>query len=129
MCRVTEKLGADMTETERTALMKIAAEMRCALTLITGATYMLTHSKQPKKASRLLPALDEGVAQLLRAVRAAEELARISSASPVAAEGHEGGQRDAGQRRAASEWRCSSSRRNPSCVVDAPSRRKTWRKL
>jgi signal transduction histidine kinase len=91
MCGVTEKLGADLTETERTALMKIAAEMRCALTIITGATYVLTHSKQSKKASRFLRVLDEGIERLTRAVHAAEELAKTSQEGSVLVDMREGG--------------------------------------
>jgi len=90
MCGVIEKLGADPTETERTALMKIAAEMRSALTVITGATYVLTHSKHPQKASQFLSVLDEGVERLMRAVYSAEELAKTSPEGSEPVDGRAG---------------------------------------
>lgn len=91
MCRVTEKLGADMTETERTALMKIASEMRCALTIVKGASHILTQYKQSKKAGRFLRVLTDGVERLTHAVQAAEEFARTSRASDAPVDTHEGG--------------------------------------
>ncbi|MCS6860095.1 MAG: hypothetical protein NZT92_07240 [Abditibacteriales bacterium] len=78
MGEIAGKLIADLTTTERMALRQIAAEMRSALTLVRGAAYLLTQAKSPKKARRFLPTLNEGVERLLRAVCAAEEIARAS---------------------------------------------------